>query len=69
MWQRIHNIIEENPSHFETVQYGIQDGYQARQQNFNARETLEQLELLQKGGKSWRGSMGKFPKSVFVYFK
>jgi hypothetical protein len=51
------------------VQYGIQDGYQARQQNFNARETLEQLELLQKGGKSWRGSMGKFPKSVFVYFK
>jgi hypothetical protein len=55
MWQRIHQIVEENPGHFETIQYGIQDGYQARQQNFNAREVLEQTELLEKSGKSWRG--------------
>lgn len=55
MWQRIHQVVEENPGHFETIQYGIQDGYQARQQNFNAREVLEQTELLEKSGKSWRG--------------
>ena len=55
MWQRIHQIVEENPGHFETIEYGIQDGYQARQQNFNAREVLEQTELLEKSGKSWRG--------------
>ncbi|KAG2176568.1 hypothetical protein INT44_007231 [Umbelopsis vinacea] len=58
MWQRIHQVVEENPGHFETVQYGIQDGYQARQQNFNAREVLEQTELLEKSGKSWRGATG-----------
>jgi amphiphysin len=57
MWQRIHQIVEENPDHFETIQYGIQDGYEARQQSFNAREALEHLELLEKNGKSWRGGM------------
>jgi len=58
MWQRIHNMVEENPGHFETLQYSVQDGYQARQQSFNAREALEQLELLEKGGKAWRGTTG-----------
>jgi amphiphysin len=59
MWQRIHELIEQNPDHFETLEYGIEDGYQARMQNFNAREQLEQLELLAQGGKQWKGGMNR----------
>lgn len=70
MWQRIHNMVEENPGHFETLQYSVQDGYQARQQSFNAREALEQLELLEKGGKAWRGSkphlIGRYTVSSLI---
>ncbi|KAG2180997.1 hypothetical protein INT43_008579 [Umbelopsis isabellina] len=56
MWQRIHELIEQNPDHFETLQYGIEDGFQSRMQNFNAREQLEQLDLLAQGGKQWKGA-------------
>lgn len=64
MWQRIHELIEQNPEHFETLQYGIEEGYQSRMQNFNAREQLEQLELLAQGGKQWKGGKKHMEKQT-----
>lgn len=55
---RLQEVINTNGDHFETINMGIEEGFNQRLNRYNARTELEESGLLKQGGRAWLG--GKF---------
>ncbi|ORX51347.1 hypothetical protein DM01DRAFT_320355 [Hesseltinella vesiculosa] len=58
IYARCHELLHANEQHFVTFEMGIQPGHQWRLQQDNARDQMENLDLLKSGGKAWLKSSG-----------
>jgi amphiphysin len=54
---RMQEVISTNGLHFETLTMGVEEGFEARLSQFNARTELEESGLLKQGGRAWLGGM------------
>jgi amphiphysin len=53
IYARCHELMNANPQHFITNQYGIEDGFQYRKSQYDVRAEMENMDLLKSGGKAW----------------
>jgi hypothetical protein len=53
-------VISTNGQHFETLTMGVEEGFNARLNQFNARTELEESGLLKQGGRAWLGGKKGF---------
>jgi len=53
---RLQEVISTNGAHFETLNMGVEEGFQDRLRQFNARNELEESALLKQGGRAWLGA-------------
>jgi amphiphysin len=59
---RLQEVISTNGDHFQTINMGIEEGFNDRLNRFNARTELEETGLLKQGGRAWLG--GKFDRHI-----
>lgn len=60
---RLQEVISTNGAHFETLNMGVEEGFQERLRQFNARNELEESALLKQGGRAWLGGQCRFVAS------
>lgn len=53
---RLQEVINTNGDHFETINMGIEEGFNQRLNRYNARTELEESGLLKQGGRAWLGA-------------
>ncbi|KAI8344566.1 hypothetical protein BC941DRAFT_408985 [Chlamydoabsidia padenii] len=58
IYARCHELLNANPQHFITHQYGIEDGFQYRKSQYDVRAEMENMDLLKSGGKAWLAVSG-----------
>lgn len=53
IYGRLHEVIQRNANTFTTMEAGIEEGYEMRLAEYNAKDELENTDLLKKGSKPW----------------
>jgi amphiphysin len=71
IYARCHELMNANPQHFITNQYGIEDGFQYRKSQYDVRAEMENMDLLKSGGKAWLAGKIRVmscPTNVLILF-
>lgn len=52
---RMQEVISTNGAYFQTLNMGVEEGFNERSRQFNPRSELEESGLLKQGGRAWLG--------------
>ncbi|KAI8341182.1 hypothetical protein BC941DRAFT_416061 [Chlamydoabsidia padenii] len=58
IYARCYELMNANSQYFITNQYGIEDGFQYRNSQYDVRAEMENMDLLKSGGKAWLAVSG-----------
>jgi amphiphysin len=66
---RMQEVISTNGAYFQTLNMGVEEGFNERSRQLNVRSELEESGLLKQGGRAWLGGQcNEYVASFRCYF-